>query len=232
MDAVGPETLEGGEHRGQTAVDAVAVEALGEALQIDAGRIEQRAEIVQWRPLDVTGRVHQMEQRVIAAEGGDLAHVLEKDHRLDVRGGDRGTVVARCSGDRLGRRQLVIEGLLGLRARGLPVQAGLAVQVAAGGGERQGLGSRQHVVEGLLLDRIDLHRTRVAVGDGPQGVVGILAHTTETALGGRDLAAARTEVTAHPAAAERREVGSLSALDVPLGQSGRGCGLEPRRAGQ
>ncbi len=199
----------------------VAVEGVGESLEVDTGRVERPADVVERATIDVSGGVHQMQKRALATTTGDFAHVLDEDHRLDVGAGDRVAAVAFGAGHRIGGRQRVVVGLLRPGLRGLPVEAGLAVQVAAGSGQRQRLGAGQHVIEGLLLHRIDVDRAGVAVGDRPEGSVDVLPHAAAGALAGVDLAEVWTELAADPPPGEPRKIGGFPPVDQAFLETGR-----------
>ncbi|TNF75093.1 MAG: hypothetical protein EP299_06470 [Acidobacteria bacterium] len=60
------------QHRLQITVHFLAIELLGEPLEIDTGGVERFADVIERYPVDKARRVHQMEQRPTSAEAGDI----------------------------------------------------------------------------------------------------------------------------------------------------------------
>jgi len=109
--------------------------------------------------------------------------------------------------DRLVRREPVVEGIVRPGLGNLPVLAELAAEVAAGGGQRKGKGARQNMVEGFLLDGVDMHGTGISVDQGIVATVIVLPHAAGTTLAFFHLTMVRTEFTANAPVLEGGEIG-------------------------
>ena len=118
-----------------------------------------------------------------------------------------------------GRRERRLE-VAGRRLRQLPVLAEPAAQRAARRAERERAAARQEVVEGLLLDRVDVHRGRAAVDQAAQLAVDVRPGAALPALAGADVAALRAEQAANGCRGVRVGLGGGRATRVARGAVG------------
>ena len=93
-----------------------------------------------------------------------------------------------------GRSERLVE-VLGRGLRQLPVLAELAAERTPGRAEREGRGARKEVVEGLLLDRIDMNRHGAAVDQAAQLTAYVDPNATGAALPILEGASARAQQT-------------------------------------
>ena len=201
------------EHRLEPGRAEPLVEALGERLQVDVGRVHVREELAPRLLADVAGGDGDVLDAPLAAGLGDVDRVLEEDHRVVVGVGHRAAAGPhRRLGDLLGRG-LGLEAVESARLRDVPVLAELAGQVAAGRAEGEHRRAGQEVRERLLLDRVDAEARGAAVGgeDDPVALPG--AHEAQAALALVQLAQARADVALDAA---RRRAGASSGPAWPV----------------
>ena len=122
-----------------------------------------------------------------------------------------------------GGTPIVLRGGLG----DLPVLAELAPQRAAGGGERKGRRAGEEMVEGFLLDRVDVDGDRAAVDEAPQLAADVHPGAAAAALAGLDDAA----LGAQEALDDPRLVADPFPLQLFPGRHGTG-GSRRRRGGR
>ena len=163
-----------------------------------------RAQVGQ-RPLVHEAAAHHHGSQAAAPGGrGDVEGVFDEDGRLVVRERDDRRGAPDRLADDLIRRFVGHVVVAGARLRELPVLAELAAQRAARRAERVGRRARQEVVEGLLLDRVDVHRQRSAVRQAPQLPADVLAHAAAAAGPGLDGAPLGAELAEDGACARGR----------------------------
>jgi len=208
-----PEPLEGVEHRLEVRVGDLAIELLGERLQVDVRGVHDLEERPAGLRCDVAGGDGDRLDAPLAAGLRGVDGVLGPDHRVVVGEGDAlAAVVQGRLGDGPGHRQGA-EALDLARLGDVPVLAELAAEVAAGGAEGQHAGAGVEVVERLLLDRVDAEAGAPAVGRQHHLAAEVLADEAEAAVAGLEVALARAEVADDPPvlrmppAARQRPVG-------------------------
>ena len=176
------EVEQGVEHGAELATADLAVEALGECLEIDVGGVHVTVEVAPWLGADVAGgHRHRLDAELVAGLRG-VDRVLEENGGVVV--GERHAAAAeprRGARQELGARG-VHQGVHLARLRHVPVLTEAAGQIAAGGAEREDRRSRQEMVERLLLDRIDAEAARSAVGREHHLAVAAGAHEAQAAL--------------------------------------------------
>jgi len=92
------------------------------------------------------------------------------------------------------------------RLADVPVLAELATQIAACGAEGKNGGTRQKVIQGFLLDRIDAKTAGSSVCGQDNRVVFSGAHKAEAPLAFVEAAEARTDIALHTAVIEQGPV--------------------------
>src|SRR5665648_574207 len=204
------------EHVAQVRAGQLPVEVLGEALEVDVRGIHRREELGARLRGDVPRGDRDGVQAQLVARHGGVDRVLGEDHRVVV--GERHRVATRGRGgpgDAVGcgdgGEPVPLAGL-----GDVPVLAEPAVQVAAGGAERQHGGARVEVREGLLLHRVDGEAGAAAVRGQHHPVTVAGTHEAEPPLSGVQPAAPWAQV----------------ALQAPVVQGGPpsgGRGVRPRR---
>ena len=123
-----------------------------------------------------------------------VQHELGPDRRFVVGEGDRPGTGSFRARHQLGRRKILRRQIARRGLRKLPVLAMAAGHVAADAGQRKRVGARQHMIEGLFLDRIVVSGHRLAVHQAHQLAVVVAPHAAKTGLAGRDRTAVRTQV--------------------------------------
>ena len=162
----------------------VAVERLVVPFQVDLDCVQHLAELGERRLVHDPATDQDGAEPLPFRLPGDVDQVLRKDRRLVVGEGDhRRPPLPGGADDPVGgeRRTFVI---LRRGLGDLPVLAELAPQRAAGGGERVGRGAGEEVVEGLLLDRVDVNRDRMAIDEALQFAADVHPGAAAAALAG------------------------------------------------
>jgi len=168
MGAAPGDLLDAPENRLQLRAADIPVERLVVSLQVDLDCVQDLAEFGQRRLVHDSATDHYGTDSVFFRFPGDVDHILREDRRLVVREGDHRRLFAgrgRHDAIRGDRGPLIIlRGGLGY----LPVLAELAAQRTPCRGQRVGRRAGKEVVEGLLLDRVDMDADRPAVDEALQ----------------------------------------------------------------
>ena len=208
------------QHRLQPPRAEPVVEALGERLEVDVGRVHVGEQLPPRLGADVAGGDGDVAEAPLTAGLRHVDGVFEEDHRVVVGVGDRAAAGAhRRRGNLLGRGAR-LETVEFARLRDVPVLAELAGQVAAGRAEGEHRRAGQEVGERLLLDRVDAEARGAAIGGEDDAIVAAGAHEAQAALALVQLAQARADVALHAAVVEPMPVAAWRARD-DLG-AGRG----------
>ena len=182
------------QHRRQVGEAELLVEAVGEGLEVDVGRVHAGEQLATRLGADVAvGHRHRLE----ASGPAGLGHVdgiLGEDHRVVVGEGHAAAAPGqRLLGDAVAGG-LVAEPILLGGLGDVPVLAEAAAQVAAGGAEGEDAGAGVEVGQRLLLDGIDAEAAGASPGGEHQLVTYPLAHEAEGPLPIVEAAGARAEV--------------------------------------
>ena len=170
------------QHRLQLAFDHVAVVGLGEGLQVDLDGVHLPVGSLQSLLPNEAVRDYKAPNAGLVARVGRVHQEFAEDHWLAVGEGNRRAVVLLGKFNDAPRRKVLSGNLFGTRLRNLPVLAEFAIEVAAGRGQRKGIGPRQIVKKRLLLDRIDVRRADPRVDQRIKDAAAILAHPAVAAL--------------------------------------------------
>ena len=201
------------QHRLEPACAEAVVEALGERLQVDVGRVHAVEELPPRLGADVAGGDGDVPEPARAAGLGDVDRVLEEDHRVVVGVGDRPAAAPHGRFGDLLRRGPSLEPVEFARLGDVPVLAELAGEVAARGAEGEHRRAGQEVGERLLLDRVDAEARGAAVGGEDDAVALPGAHEAQAALALVQLAQAGADVALHAPVVEQVPVAAGRAGD-------------------
>jgi hypothetical protein len=148
----------------------------------------------------------------------DLDHILDKNGGFHIGGGNRGAAVFLGQGSDPLRRKIEIEGLLRRGLGDLPVLAELAMEVAAGSSDGEGTAGRQDMKKGLLLNRIQMDGTGVAIDQAVINPLAVFPNPALAPVSRGDPAESGTEGALNPALAQRKIIGRGNGPDKPLVQ--------------
>ena len=182
------------QHRLQLSRDHFAVVRLRECFQIDLDRVHLSVCGLQRFLLHVAIRNHHAAEAGLVSGIGYIHQEFTEDHRLAVGVGNGWTAVLFRQFDNPLRGNVVGGDLLGTRLGDVPVLAEFAVDVAAGGGQRERERPGQVMEEGLLLDGIDVRRAHARMHQRVVGSSAILPHSAIAAFAISHRAFARTQL--------------------------------------
>ena len=188
--------FDGLQHRRQLPFAQLAVVVLGEALEIDLHRVEHLARLLHRFHFARAAGDHGGAHAQFVGGHRSVDAVFEKDDGFGIGEGHAGAFRLRPARDILGRHPVPVH-LLGARLGNVPVLATLAFQIATRGGKRIGATARQEMKEWLLLNRVNVHGTRLAPDQGEILAAAVFAHAAEAALAVLDQALLGAELALH-----------------------------------
>lgn len=124
----------------------------------------------------------------------DFEHVLNENGGFDIGGRDGLALIAFRLRHHFFGRKIVVKGFIRACLRNLPILAELAFQIAAGGGKGKGKARWEHMIEGLFLNGVNMHRTRVAINKRIILTIDVFTHPAVPALPFFHLTQARAEL--------------------------------------
>ena len=191
------------EDRLQVRTAQLHVELVGEAFEIDVGRVHLRVELAPRIDADVTGSHGDRRDPAGVARIRGIHRVLGEDDRIVVRERDAAAAARMRGGGNGGGRRRVLQRVHLARLRNVPVLAELAGEVAAGGPERQHRRAGIEMIERFLFDRVDAESGRASVRRQHHRIVLALAHEAGAALPFVQPAVARTQVALDASVGQR-----------------------------
>jgi len=151
------------EHRRELGAADVAIEALGERLQVDVRGVDPAEELLARLGAHVASSHCDGLHVGFAASLRDVDRVLHEHGRVVVGECDAGATVVPGGCGQLQWRCEIRERVHLARLAHVPVLAELAGEVAARRAEREHCRTRQEMVQRLLLDRVDAEPARTAI---------------------------------------------------------------------
>src|SRR5512146_993457 len=197
----------------------LAVEILGESLEVDVGRIHVAEELGARLGTHISGSDRDAAHAALAGGVSDVDCVFHEYGRVVVSVRDARAAKPLGGGGELRRARAIRERVHLTRLAHVPVLAELAGEVAAGRPEGQDRTAGEEVVEWLLLDRIDAEAARAAIAEELDATRLDTAHEAQAALPFVHPAGARAHVALHPAIRQQVPVTGVddSVRDVAFG---------------
>jgi hypothetical protein len=176
-------------------MDNVFVEPLGKALQIDIGRIKNFAKISKRARVDESIGMGHIKKPFLLHEKANIEHVFIEDRGFNVSVSNGARPYLFCLFYDHLRRYLVAIDVLWRGLGDLPVLAELALEIASGGGQGIGGGTREDMEKRFLLNRVWMKSTGIPVDQAEIFSVPVFPHPANPSFTPGNTASMRAELT-------------------------------------